>query len=100
MAKIIKRKKRRFNLKNFTALVFMFAVLCSLASSLFLRSYNNSLSVQIQRVGVQVASIEEENASYRVQIQTLSSRDRVTSIAEDSGLEMNQDNITTVMVGE
>ncbi len=102
MAKIVNKnkKRRRFNIKNFAILFFVFAAGCSLVSSLFLRSYNNSLSVRIQSIGGQISVIETENASHKVEIQTLSSRDRVRTIAEEGGLEMNQDNITTVMVGE
>ncbi|MFV0479520.1 MAG: hypothetical protein ACK5LZ_02990 [Anaerorhabdus sp.] len=100
MAKIVKTKKRKFNLKGVTGAVFLVAVSLSLASSLFLRSYNNSLSVQTQQLESQIATLEAENEGYRVEIQTLSSRDRVTNIAADNGLEMNQDSITTVMVGE
>lgn len=98
MAKIVKktRKRRKLNLKNITVLVLFVAVVLSLASSLFLRSYNNSLSVNVQRIDVQIAKLVEENEEYQIQIQTLSSRDRVTSIAASGGLEMNQDNITTI----
>ncbi len=70
--------------------------MCSLTSSLFLRSYNNSLSVQTQRIEEKIVALKSENEAIQTQIQTLSSRDRVTAIAEDAGMEMNQDNVVTV----
>lgn len=101
MAKIVKKKKvKKIRLQNFTVMLFLFAALSSLGSSLFLRSYNNSLSVEKQKIDVEIATIQTENEAVRVQIQTLSSRDRVVSIATEAGMGLDQGNIVTIANGE
>lgn len=101
MAKIVKKKKvKKIRLQNFTVVLFLFATLSSLGSSLFLRSYNNSLSVEKQKIDVEISAIQTENEAVRVQIQTLSSRDRVVSIAADAGMGLDQGNIVTIANGE
>ncbi|MEA4874184.1 hypothetical protein [Anaerorhabdus sp.] len=101
MAKIVKKKKvKRLRLQNFTVVLFLFAAICSLGSRLFLRSYNNSLSVEKQKIDTEIATIQTANEAYRVDIQTLSSRDRIESIASDAGLDNNSNNIVTVANGE
>ncbi|SJZ84747.1 hypothetical protein [Anaerorhabdus furcosa] len=101
MAKIVKKKKvKKLRLQNFTVVLFLFAALSSLGSSLFLRSYNNSLSVAKQKIDVEIASYQTENEAVKVEIQTLSSRDRVESIANDAGLGLDQNNIVTIANGE
>ncbi|MEG0076740.1 hypothetical protein [Anaerorhabdus sp.] len=101
MAKIVKKKKvKKLRLQNFTVVLFLFAGLASLGSSLFLRSYNNSLSVAKQKIDVEIASYQTENEAVKVEIQTLSSRDRIESIASDAGLESNSNNIVTIASGE
>ena len=67
-----------------------------LASALFLRSYNNSLSTQKQAIDSQIATLQTSNDAVKVEIQTLSTRDRVETIASDNGLSLNQNNIITV----
>lgn len=95
MAKIIKKKKR-LRIDRLAVVVFIFACLLSLSSSLFLRSYNNSLSMKVQQVEVQIAALEVENEALEVAIQTLITKDRVIQVAEDNGLTMNQSNVVTV----
>lgn len=101
MAKIVKKKKvKKLRLQNFTVVFFLFAAVCSLTSSLFLRSYNNSLSVAKQELDKQIAATQTENEAYKVDIQTLSSRERIESIASNAGLENLPNNIVTVANGE
>ncbi len=97
MAKIVKRKKKKsLKFLSFSLALLLFSAVCYLSSSLFLRSYNNSLSTQKQSIDAEIAVLETENESITVEIQTLSARERVNTIASDSGLSLNQDNIVTI----
>ncbi len=100
MAKIVKQKKRKMRFQSFTMVFFSMAVLVNLLSSLFLRSYNNSLSLKKQTILSQIASIEVENEAIAISIQNLSTRDRVITIANDNGLTLDQSNIITITNGE
>ena len=101
MAKIVKvKKKRSMRLQVFTLLFFSVSLVMYLCSSLFLRSINNSLSTQKQKIETQIAALKVENDAVKVAIQGLSNRERVVSIATDAGLSMNQSNIVTITKGE
>ncbi|MCI5773874.1 MAG: hypothetical protein MR210_04860 [Erysipelotrichaceae bacterium] len=101
MAKIVrKRKKRSIKLQVFSLFMLSLSCIAYLLTSLFLRSYNNSLSTQKQQLESQIAALEVENDAIKVTIQNLSTRDRVVSIANDAGLTMNQSNIVTITEGE
>ena len=101
MAMIVKkRKKRSIKLQVFSIFMLSLSCVCYLGTSLFVRSYNNSLSTQKQQLESQIAALEVENDAIKVTIQNLSTRDRVVSIANDAGLTMNQSNIVTITEGE
>lgn len=98
MAEIRKKKKHRkhFSFARFAILLFLFSGILYLGSSLFLRSYNNTLSTKKQSIDSQIATIETQNDAVQVEIQTLSSSDRVDQIAANSGMSRNQGNVTTI----
>ncbi|NLC96438.1 MAG: hypothetical protein GX675_02580 [Erysipelotrichaceae bacterium] len=100
MAKIVKRKKRRFNFQGFIFVFLLISGFFYLLSSVFLRTYNNSLSLKKQSILSQIATLEIENDSIEVLIQSLSTRDRVITIANDNGLTLDQSNIITITTGE
>lgn len=95
-----KNKKRKINLFRISASILLMSLLMALASTLFLRSYNNSLSTQKQSIEQQIALIETQNDAVRVEIQTLSSSDRVDEIAAQDGMSRNQNNVITIQDGE
>ena len=99
MAKII-RKKRTLRIERVAIVLFVFACGLSLVSSLFLRSYNNSLSMQVQKMETEIAKLETANEAVQVAIQNLSTKDRVLTVATEEGLTMNSVNVVTIAAGE
>ncbi|MCH4207958.1 MAG: hypothetical protein LKF50_06640 [Solobacterium sp.] len=98
MAKIVKKTKKRKKIRliNFAVSFFLFSAVSYLSSALFLRTYNNSLSTQKQSIDSKIADLETQNDAVKVEIQTLSTRDRVDTIASDNGLSLDQNNIITI----
>ena len=86
MAKIVtvKKKKRRINLFRLSIGLFFISAAAALFSSLFLRSYNNSLSTQKQSIDSQIATIQTQNDAV---------------IAAGSGMSRNQNNVITITDG-
>ena len=82
MAKLVKKKKK-LRLEGLAAVLLFFASVCYVSSSLFLRTYNYSLSARHQSVSHDI-------------VQSLSTRDRVTGIAAEDGMTQNQGNIVTI----
>ena len=97
MAKKVKRNKRKtVKLQNFAVLLFGAAIVCYLASALFLRTYNNSLSTEVQAISAKITTLQVQNDAVAVEVNNLSSRDRVSTIAGDDGLQLDQTNIVTI----
>ena len=98
MAKIVKRKKGKKSLKTlkFSVTLFLFSALLYLASSLFLRSYNNELSSRKQQITSEIAVLETQNDAIEVEISQLASAERVDEIAANNGMTRNQDAIITI----
>ncbi len=97
MAKTAKKnKKKTLRLPTFTAIFFFVSVLSYLASVLFLRTYNNSLSSQKQEIAAKISALQVQNDAVAVEVNTLNNRERVNSIAADNGLSLEQNNIITI----
>ncbi|MCI6271561.1 MAG: hypothetical protein MR601_01295 [Erysipelotrichaceae bacterium] len=101
MAKLVKTKKKKtLKFQNFSFFFTFVSGFMYLISSLFLRSYNNSLSLKKQSIISQINTIEVENEAINIAIQNLSTRDRVVAIANENGLNLDQNNIITITNGE
>ena len=96
MARIVKKKKRKlsFVVKAFIFLVFSLVVM--LASSLYIGTTNTSLAIRIQKVNNEIATLKQENQNLTIEIQTLQNKERVYLIAQDAGLDQNQDNVVSI----
>ncbi len=101
MAKKITRIKRKhIKLQGVIILMFIFALISFIASSIFLRAYNVQLSVSIQSVQNEIIMLEQSNQVLVTEIQSLSSKERVMAIAIDAGLSVNQENVVMINKGE
>jgi cell division protein FtsL len=84
---------------QYTAIIFVSSSVLYFASSLGLKSYNNTVSIQKQSIETQIAAAETQNNSLQVEIRQLASADRVNEVAASSGMSYNQNNISTVTDG-
>lgn len=91
-----RKKKRRVNLFKLSGVLFCFSAILYLFSAIFLRSYNNSLSTRTQSINADIVTLQAQNDALQVDIETLSSSDRVEGIAASNGMSRNQDSIITI----
>ena len=97
MAKAVKqKKKKKLKLLNFSVVFFMLSAILYLGSTLFLRTYNNSLSSKKQEIEAKITELQIANDAVAVEVNTLNNRERVNSIAMDKGLSLEQNNIITI----
>jgi len=75
-----------------TSLLFLF-------TSIFLRSYNNTLSTKTQSVEAEVSAVKEQNEEAEREINQLASPSRVAAVAEAS-LSYQAQNIVTLPNGQ
>lgn len=99
MAKIVKRKRRRIRLQGFAFLFLSFALLTWLGTTLFVNTINASLTIEIQKMNDELASITQENETLNYEIQTLENKDRIYELAATANMDQIQDNIISI-VGE
>jgi len=91
-----KRRVRRVK-TSFFALVFcLFTFVIYLFSSLFLRTYNVSLSRSLQTCNAEITSYQRENAAIALQVQQLSTYDRVLASVEGEDMSVMEENIVTI----
>lgn len=100
MARHIKSKKQNLFLENFSKTLFGFSLIAFFLSSIFLRTYNVHLSVQIQDMENRMVQLSQDNEVLNRQISSLSSKERVVAIAYENGLASNQKNIVLVQSGD
>ena len=100
MAKIVKRKvqKRKMRIEGVAFLLLAIALCSVLFSSLFIRTQKNHLTMQIEDINAECATLTEANDQLNVEIQNLISKDRVYEIASNNGL--TQDDTTVINVSE
>lgn len=96
--KIKKRNTRKLSLKGFTIILVSLAIFAYLASSIFVSSITNSLTMDIQNMTNEISNLKNENQSLNIEIQSLQDKERVYLIAQESGMNQNQDNIVSVVV--
>jgi len=92
--KVIKKKVHRW--RAWVLTIFMIAVILQLASAIFLRSYQTTLSVQIQKTERKVAQLSVENESLNVDIQRLSNYNRIVTMASELGYSAENQNVITI----
>ena len=90
MAKIKITKKRRTNpifKLGFTILIL--ALLVSVADGIFVRGSAVALQVEIQRTQARIRAMSIENEALAVEIEELTTYQRVSEIANNAGLDRN-----------
>ena len=100
MARHVKTKKQNRFLETFSKTLFVLSLIAFFLSSIFLRTYNVHLSVQIQDMQNRMVQLNQENEVLNRQISSLSSKERVVAIASENGLASNQENIVLVQSGD
>lgn len=97
MAKIRKRKVDHLN--RFARLFFTLSILSLLFSGIFVNIHTTSLIMKIQNMNNQINDLRADNQKLNVEIASLENKDRIYMIAQDAGLNQNQDNIISIQGG-
>lgn len=93
----IKNILREWNWERIATVLFLFAFPLFIAGSLFLRTHNNSLAVELQSMEREISRLQLENSELNSKIQELTSKQRVMEFAEQTNLELNQDSVLTII---
>lgn len=99
MARLVRRKRRRLSFLSKCTIVLTISLLSWLSASILVGSINTNLTIEIQKMSYEVASLKADNQELNIEIQTLQNKDRIYTMAADAGLVQNQDNIISVNEG-
>lgn len=92
MARIVKRKKKKYKvtLLGWSLFFFFISVILWLWSSLYINQRNNALTMKIQKLQGEIAVLRTENSTLNGQIEGLKSPERVYQIATASGMTIKK----------
>ncbi len=96
MAKIVTKKKRRLSMNGFALVLFTFSLIAWLATSLLVNTVNNNLTMKIQSMNEELASLRSENQVLTYEINNLENKDRIYAVAEAANMNQATDNIISV----
>lgn len=99
MAKYIRKHRRKVRFEVKCAVVLTVALLSLLFTRIVVGSINTSLTIDIQKMSTEVASLKTENQQLNIEIQTLQNKDRIYTMAADAGLVQNESNIVSISEG-
>ncbi|MDR1782542.1 MAG: hypothetical protein LBR40_06075 [Bacilli bacterium] len=96
MKRVVKKgyKKRTFTVKF--KLVFVLVFIMYIFSSIFWKNYNIELDNQLQKLNYTNEQLANSNETKTLKIDELSSFDRLSSIAQSSGLKNYEGSIKNV----
>ncbi len=99
MTKVVKKKAKKLKLLNFSFTLFIILFVAFICSSTLLRSYNVALSTQLTKINAEITELSKEKETLQLEVNELSSYDRVTAIVGDE-LSYDSSNFVTVVESE
>ena len=100
--RIMKRikKRRRINWVSVSVLIWAVTGILYLGTSVGLRTYNSYLNVQKQDYERQIAALKKDNEVAQMEVNQLSTYDRIMEIAAKDGMKSYNGNVITVYANE
>ncbi|MDD6467763.1 MAG: cell division protein FtsL [Erysipelotrichaceae bacterium] len=98
MRRVVKRRKLR--LDNISICIFIITAILYLFTSVGLRSYNSYLNVTKQKLQNEIAALQKDNEVAQMEVNELSTYDRIMQIAQQDGMKSYNSNIITVKGNE
>lgn len=92
--KFKKKKVRRIN--KFYIFLFGFALIAEIITSLFVGTINIKLQYELEDKQARVKELKEENSKLKLTISSLSTKERILTIATSEGLSLNEDNLISL----
>ena len=103
MKLVEKRKvssKRRIDFLRVSIVFLTLIGILYIFSAVFIENMNTNLTIEIQKTQGLIQNVEVANQSLESDIQSLTKKSRVETMANDAGLSYSKDNVVSVMVGD
>ncbi len=98
MVKIVKQKKIKKNKAlDVCTVICAISILLFLSSMLFLKALNYNLSIEEGMVSKDIIKVSNDVANLELEVKKLDTRERILTIAQENGLEVDQNSIVSVI---
>ena len=94
------KRRKRINWVGISMLTFVITGILYIGSSVGLRTYNSYLNVQKQDYQRQIAALQKDNEVAQMEVNQLSTYDRIMAIAAKDGMQSYNNNVITVTGNE
>lgn len=99
MARIVK-KSRHLRFEGIVTIFFLVSLILYFCSITMLRSYNVVLASKENKMEYQIETLKNDVANLELDVKKLDNRERILSIAQEKGLQINQEKIVSVKSDE
>lgn len=91
-----KKKVRRVKGERFLYSILIFLLIAFPLSEVFSKAMLSKTNIEVESIRKKVNTQEQMNESLSMKINELASLDKIQKVADEQGLEYNNDNIKTV----
>ncbi len=92
--RVVKRRKAKGLI--FAIVLFVMSVTMYTLTSIYLKQYNNQLSINIQTTQSEIATLSNEKQALQVEIDKLSTKNKVVDAVDSDEMSQNKDNIVYI----
>ena len=92
----IKKQKKTFRSDRLWLMLLIVVGIIYVVSSPFIKASSTNYTIEIQKAQNEIEDLKETNDNLSIEIQVLQNKDRVYTIAQESGLTQNQDNVVAI----
>ena len=93
---IVTKKKMILRTDRISGIICSILFVTYVVLSLFIKASSTNYTIAIQQAQYEIEEIKEMNNNLNIEIQVLQNKDRVYTIAQESGLTQNQDNVVAI----
>lgn len=83
-----RKTKKKWTLQKFAVRLFSVTSVLYLLSAIGLGAYNSALNQQVQDYSAEIVSMQKENEAARLEVNSLSTYDRISAIARENGMSV------------
>lgn len=91
------KDKSNADFGNFAIRLFTISLVAYAISCLYLRTYNNSLTMEVQDIQRDISELKLENATLNSEIQEIISKEKIYEMAETGGFNQDLDNVYNIV---
>lgn len=91
-----KRTRRKPTILVYAIALLLFSLTAYTFTAIYLKQYNNDLSVTIQETDIKIKTLNNEKEALQVEIDKLATKTKVVDAIDAEDMDVNKDNIVYI----